>query len=304
MLSGLVRVVPPASITAIVNVGDDTVLHGLHISPDLDTITYTLAGMDNRETGWGVVGETWTVMEELARLGGESWFRLGDRDLATHLFRTERLRAGDSLSEVTASHRRPPPDRRPPPPGHRRPRSHHADPGGEDRARGPPAPRWRSRTTSSGCTTTWPCGAVRFAGAESARPTPAVLDALGQAEQIVVCPSNPIVSIGPLLAVPGILAALVARRDDVIAVSPIVAGPALKGPADRLMAELGTEPSVVGVARLYAPWVGTLVIDEADRAAAPATSRRKACAASSRPTIMDSPDRAAALARMVIDAGG
>ena len=94
---------PLDSITAIVNVGDDTVLHGLHISPDLDTITYTLAGMDNRETGWGVVGETWTVMEELARLGGESWFRLGDRDLATHLFRTERLRAGDSLSEVTAS---------------------------------------------------------------------------------------------------------------------------------------------------------------------------------------------------------
>ena len=94
MLSGLVRVVPPSSITAIVNVGDDTVLHGLHISPDLDTITYTLAGMDNRETGWGVAGETWTVMEELDRLGGESWFRLGDRDLATHLFRTERLRPG------------------------------------------------------------------------------------------------------------------------------------------------------------------------------------------------------------------
>jgi LPPG:FO 2-phospho-L-lactate transferase len=106
MLSGFVRVVPPPSITAIVNVGDDTVLHGLHISPDLDTITYTLAGMDNRETGWGVAGESWTVMEELARLGGESWFRLGDRDLATHLFRTERLQAGDSLSP-----RSPPPSR-------------------------------------------------------------------------------------------------------------------------------------------------------------------------------------------------
>src|SRR5580698_524315 len=103
MLSGLVRVVPPSSISALVNVGDDTILHGLHISPDLDTITYTLAGMDNRETGWGVVGETWTVMEELAHLGGESWFRLGDRDLATHLFRTERLHAGDSLTAVTAA---------------------------------------------------------------------------------------------------------------------------------------------------------------------------------------------------------
>src|ERR1700677_4175770 len=103
MLSGFVRVVPPKSITAIVNVGDDTVLHGLHISPDLDTISYTLAGMDNRETGWGVVGESWTVMEELARLGGDSWFRLGDRDLATPLFRTRGPQGGDSLSAVTAS---------------------------------------------------------------------------------------------------------------------------------------------------------------------------------------------------------
>src|SRR6202453_4868729 len=102
MLSGFVRVVPPTSISAIINVGDDTVLHGLHISPDLDTITYTLAGMDNRETGWGVTGETWTVMDELARLGGESWFRLGDRDLATHLFRTGRLLAGEPLSAVAA----------------------------------------------------------------------------------------------------------------------------------------------------------------------------------------------------------
>ena len=137
MLSGLVRVVPPHSITAIVNVGDDTVLHGLHISPDLDTITYTLAGMDNRETGWGVVGESWTVMEELARLGGESWFRLGDRDLATHLFRTERLQAGDSLSEVTASiaARRQIDVRLLPVTDDSR--AHHADPGREDRAGGP-----------------------------------------------------------------------------------------------------------------------------------------------------------------------
>ena len=102
MLSGLVRVVPSADVTAIVNVGDDVILHGLHISPDLDTVLYTLAGMDNRDTGWGVAGETWAVMDELARIGGEDWFRLGDRDLATHLFRTGRLRAGDTLSEVTA----------------------------------------------------------------------------------------------------------------------------------------------------------------------------------------------------------
>jgi len=302
MLSGLVQVVPPGSITAIVNVGDDTVLHGLHISPDLDTITYTLAGMDNRETGWGVVGETWTVMDELTQLGGESWFRLGDRDLATHLFRTERLGAGDSLTEVTASI------------AARRQIDVRLLPVTDDRV--------RTMLTLADPTDLGPAGtevafqdyfvrlhhgvavrAVRFAGAGQARPTPAVLDALKVADHIVVCPSNPIVSIGPLLAVPGILAALSARRDDITAVSPIVAGAALKGPADRLMAELGTEPSVVGVARLYAPWVGTLVIDEADRRSARAVEAEgMRCVVAA--TVMDSPERAAALARVVTQARG
>jgi LPPG:FO 2-phospho-L-lactate transferase len=302
MLSGLVQVVPPASITAIVNVGDDTVLHGLHISPDLDTITYTLAGMDNRETGWGVVGETWTVMDELTQLGGESWFRLGDRDLATHLFRTERLGAGDSLTEVTASI------------AARRHIAVRLLPVTDDRV--------RTMLTLADQTDLGPAGtevafqdyfvrlhhgvavrAVRFAGADESRPTPHVLDALKVADHIVVCPSNPIVSIGPLLAVPGILAALSARRDDITAVSPIVAGAALKGPADRLMAELGTEPSVVGVARLYAPWVGTLVIDQADANSARAVEAEgMRCVVAA--TVMDSPERAAALARVVTDTRG
>jgi LPPG:FO 2-phospho-L-lactate transferase len=301
MLAGLVGVVPPPSITAIVNVGDDTVLHGLHISPDLDTITYTLAGMDNRETGWGIVGETWTVMDELAYLGGESWFRLGDRDLATHLFRTERLHAGDTLTHVTASL------------ATRRRIGIQLLPVTDDPL--------RTMLTLAAATELGPAGtevafqdyfvrlhhdvavgAVRFAGAEVARPTPQVQHALTEAEQIVVCPSNPIVSIGPLLAVPGILAALTSRRDDITAVSPIVAGKALKGPADRLLGELGTEPSVVGVARLYAPWVSTLVIDEADRDKAGAVeSEGVRCVVA--PTVMDSPERAAALARLVIDAG-
>jgi LPPG:FO 2-phospho-L-lactate transferase len=302
LLSGLVRVVHPSSITAIVNVGDDTVLHGLHISPDLDTITYTLAGMDNQETGWGVVGESWVVMEELARLGGESWFRLGDRDLATHLFRTERLRSGDSLTEVTAAIA--------------------ARRGIDVRLLPVTDEPVRTMLTLASDTDLGPAGtevafqdyfvrlhhdvavgAVRFAGAESARPSDLVLDALHRAEQIVVCPSNPIVSIGPLLAVPGVLAALTERRDVITAVSPIVAGAALKGPADRLMAELGTEPSVVGVARLYAPWVSTLVIDEADRASAPAVEAEGIrCVVG--PTVMSSPERAAALAELVIDARG
>jgi LPPG:FO 2-phospho-L-lactate transferase len=301
MLSGLIRVVPPRSITAIVNVGDDTVLHGLHISPDLDTITYTLAGMDNRETGWGVAGESWTVMEELARLGGESWFRLGDRDLATHLFRTERLRAGDSLSEVTASI------------AGRRQIDVRLLPVTDDALRtmltlaektelGPPGTEVTFQDYFVRLHHDVAVRAVRFAGAEGARPTPAVTDGLASADRIVVCPSNPIVSIGPLLAVPGVRDALVARRDDVVAVSPIIAGSTVKGPADRLMGELGTEPSVVGVARLYAPWVSTLVIDEADRAlAGDVEAEGVRCVVA--PTIMDSPDRAAALARLVIDTG-
>jgi LPPG:FO 2-phospho-L-lactate transferase len=298
MLSGLIGVVPPSSLTAVVNTGDDTILHGLHISPDLDTVTYTLAGMDNRQTGWGVAGETWAVMDALAELGGESWFRLGDRDLATHLYRTERLGAGATLSEVTAEI------------AARRHIGVHLCPMTDDPV--------RTRLTLAEATELGPAGtevgfqdyfvrlhhdvavrSVRFAGAESARPAPGVLDALAQAERIVVCPSNPIVSIGPLLAIPGILPALAPRRDDVVAVSPIIAGAALKGPADRLMTELGAEASVVGVARLYAPWVGTLVVDEADRSQAAAVEAEGVrCVVA--PTIMDAPGRAAALARVVV----
>jgi len=300
MLSGLVRVVAPAEITAVVNVADDMELHGLHISPDLDTVTYTLAGMDNRETGWGVTGESWTVMAELAQLGGEDWFRLGDRDLATHLFRTGRLRAGEPLSAVTAEL------------GRRRGVGVRLLPVTDDPL--------RTRVTLAEASTCGPAGtevafqdyfvrlrhdvavrAVRFDGAEAARPGPGVLDSLEAAQTVVVCPSNPIVSIGPLLAVPGVREALVARRDRVIAVSPIVAGSALKGPADRLMAELGTESSVVGVARLYAPWVGTLVIDEADASRAAAVEDEGVrCVVA--PTVMSSPERAAGLARAVLDA--
>ncbi len=301
MLSGLVRVVPPADITAVVNVGDDMELHGLHISPDLDTVTYTLAGLDNRETGWGVSGESWTVMHELADLGGEDWFRLGDRDLATHLFRTGRLRAGERLGVVTAEL------------GRRRGVAVRLVPVTDDQL--------RTRVTLAEASICGPAGtevsfqdyfvrlhhdvavrAVRFDGAAAARPGPGVLESIGAARTVVVCPSNPIVSIGPLLAVPGVRDALAARRDRVVGVSPIVAGAALKGPADRLMAELGMEASVVGVARLYAGWVGTLVVDEADAAhAAAVEAEGMRCVVA--PTVMASPERAAALARVVLDAG-
>jgi LPPG:FO 2-phospho-L-lactate transferase len=300
MLAGLVQVLPPQDITAIVNVGDDMVLHGLHISPDLDTVTYTLAGLDNRETGWGVAGESWNVMAELEVLGGESWFRLGDKDLATHLFRTERLRAGEPLSAVTASL------------AARRGIGVRLLPVTDDPL--------RTRLTLAEPSALGPAGtevafqdyfvrlhhgvavsAVRFDGAASAAPAPGVLEALAEAGRIVVCPSNPIVSIGPLLALPEVRAALEARRPDVIAVSPIVAGAALKGPADRLMRELGSDASVVGVAELYSSWVRALVIDEADAAQAPAVAASGLeCVVA--PTVMHSPEAAAALARAVLDA--
>jgi LPPG:FO 2-phospho-L-lactate transferase len=301
MLSGLVRVVPGDEITAIVNVGDDMVLHGLSISPDLDTVTYTLAGMDNRETGWGVAGESWAVMDELGRLGGEDWFRLGDRDLATHLFRTGRLAAGEPLSAVTAAL------------CERRGIAVRMVPVTDDPLRTRVTLATRSALGPAGTEVGFqdyfvrlahdvPVRSVRFDGAAEARPAPGVMDALGRAAMIVVCPSNPVVSIGPLLAVPGIEDALRARRADVVAVSPIVAGAALKGPADRMLRELGTEPSVVGVARLYASWVGTLVVDEADAAHAAAVEAAGVrCVVA--PTVMSSPERAADLAKVVLGAG-
>jgi LPPG:FO 2-phospho-L-lactate transferase len=302
MLSGLVRVVRPEEITAIVNVGDDMELHGLSISPDIDTVTYTLAGMDNRETGWGVAGETWAAMDELARLGGDDWFRLGDRDLATHLFRTGRLRAGAPLSAVTTEL------------AGRRGIAVHLVPVTDDMLRtrvtlaetsplGPPGTEVSFQDYFVRLRHDVAVRGVRFEGAGTAQPAPGVMDALHEAEMIVVCPSNPVVSIGPVLAVAGVREALVGRRDRVVAVSPIVAGAALKGPADRLMAELGTEPSVVGVARLYAPWAATLVVDVADAAHASAVEAEgMRCVVA--PTVMHTLDAAAELARAVVGAAG
>jgi LPPG:FO 2-phospho-L-lactate transferase len=302
LLAGLVQVVDAASVTAVVNTGDDMVLHGLHISPDVDTVTYTLGGVSNGETGWGLAGETWHVMTALEGLGGEAWFRLGDRDLATHLYRTQRLSEGATLCEVTDELARA------------RGVAVRLLPMSDDPV--------RTRLTLAEAAGPLPAGAevafqqyfvrlrhavavrsVRFAGAAEALPAPGVLEAMAAADRLVICPSNPIVSIGPLLAVPGIRAALAARRDDVVAVSPIVAGAALKGPADRLLTELGQEASVVGVARCYAGVAGTLVIDEADAALAGAVEAEGLHAVVA-PTIMSTPERAAALARVVLDAGG
>ncbi len=294
LLRGLVRVVAPTDVTAVVNTGDDTDLHGLHISPDLDTVTYTLAGLNDDERGWGLAGETWEVMDGLARLGGETWFRLGDHDLATHLYRTQRLADGASLSQVTSEITAA------------LGVTTSLVPMSDDPVRtrlmlaGGPEVSFQEYFVARRHAVA--VESVRFVGAEAAVPAPGVLGAIAGAEVVVVCPSNPIVSIGPVLAVPGLADALAARRHHVVAVSPIIAGAALKGPADRLLSELGHEATVVGVARLYAGFVGTLVIDGADSASADAV---EACGVRCvvAPTVMHTPEHAAQLASLLLEVG-
>jgi len=290
MLRGILAVVPSEQVTAIVNTGDDIVLHGLHVSPDLDTVTYTLANAINPETGWGLIDETWQAMAALDRYGGQSWFRLGDKDRATHLYRTQRLTEGATLTQVTAEITRA------------WSLGLRVLPMSDDRV--------ETRVTVDGAEIGFqdyfvgrqhsvPVQSVRFAGADAARPGAHVIDAIAHAERVVICPSNPIVSIGPLLAVPGIRDAVEARREDAVAVSPIVAGAAIKGPADRMLSELGHEPTVVGVARLYAPLAATLVIDEADAAlSADVEATGMRCVVTD--TIMTGPAEAAALAKTVL----
>jgi LPPG:FO 2-phospho-L-lactate transferase len=269
MLRALLQVVDVSEVTAIVNVGDDLVLHGLHISPDLDTVTYTLADAINPDTGWGLVNESWQSRTMLEQYGGVSWFGLGDRDLGTHLYRTQRLHEGADLATVTAeiiaawnlgltvlpatcdSLRT-------------------MVTLAADDAAGSNTPILAAGTEISFQEYfvqrhhSVPISNVRFEGAEDSEPAPRVLDAIESADLIVIAPSNPLVSIAPVLAVPGIRDALVRRRKNVIAVSPIIAGAALKGPADRMLAELGHDASVLGVAALYNEFVSTLVIDTAD----------------------------------------
>ncbi|MEY2458987.1 MAG: 2-phospho-L-lactate transferase [Acidimicrobiaceae bacterium] len=285
--------VPPGDVTAVVNVGDDLVLHGLHISPDLDTVTYTLAGAINPETGWGLAGETWQAMASLEHYGGLSWFRLGDRDLGTHLYRTQRLAEGASLSTVTREIAR----------------AWKLDlqllPATDDAVRTMVTVEGEGEIGFQdyfvGRQHSVAVTSVRFDGANEAKPAPGVLDAIGDADVVVIAPSNPIVSIGPVLAIDGVRAAMVARRARNVAVSPIVAGAALKGPADRMLRELGHEPSVVGVAKLYADLASVLVVDEADAAlASEVEAAGMACLVV--PTVMSSPEVAASLARATIDA--
>ena len=304
-LTGLTAVVDPAEITAIVNTGDDVELHGLWISPDLDTVTYTLAGAINPETGWGLAGETWQALDALGRYerarpvgsrAGATWFGLGDRDLATHLYRTARLAEGARLSAVVAEI------------AAAWGIGVRLVPMSDDRVQTMVTVDEDGASTEIGFQDYFvgrhhdvPVISLRFAGADDAQPADGVLAAIRDAEVVVICPSNPLVSIAPIRAVPGIEAALRAARERVVAVSPIIAGAALKGPADRMLAELGHDVSVVGVARLYAPIASTLVVDDADADHAGAVEAEGVdCVVV--PTVMTGRVEAAALARAVVGA--
>lgn len=290
MAQGLVQVLGPGELAIVVNVGDDFEHLGLHVSPDLDTVMYTLGGVHNPETGWGRVGETWNFLDALGTLGGDTWFRLGDRDLAVHVERTRRLRAGDPLSRITADFCR----------GFGI--LHPVIPATDDRLRtfvdtdeGELAfqdyfVRRRCEPVVRG---------FRFDGAAVARTVP-TLDAFasgaGGIDGIVLCPSNPWLSVAPMTAVPGLAALLEAPGIPVVAVSPIVGGAAVKGPAAKIMRELGLPVDVSGVVAHYGARVDGWVIDERDRAHAPAITAagHRVCITD---TLMTSADRSAALAR-------
>jgi len=290
-LRGVVGVVGGSNVSIVGNVADDIEVLGLRVSPDLDSILYTLAGLADEERGWGRAGETWQALETVAQLGGESWFRLGDRDIGLHLVRTELLRAGVPLSEATE-------------------RITHAI--GLD-AELLPATDDPVRTfveTSSGTFPfqTWfvarghrdPVDAVHFAGSPEATAAPGVLEALAAADVILIAPSNPYVSIGPILAIAEIRAALERRSVPCVAVSPLIAGRAVRGPADRMLERLAGGTSPAHVASCYAGLIDALVIDEAD---APAELDEGVRAVATR-TLMSDLAAARRLASVALGAAG
>lgn len=291
LLRGLIQLRTGPDLVAIVNVGDDTELHGLHIAPDLDTIVYTLADAVSTERGWGLEGETWQAMEMVGRYGGVDWFSLGDRDLGTHLFRTHRLGQGATLSTVTAEI------------AAAWNLDLHLVPVTNDRLRTLvttvdegeiPFQEYFVRRHHDVAVTN-----IRFDGAARCVPAPGVIEALETAERIIVAPSNPVVSIDPVLAVPGIADALRKRRNDVVAVSPIIGGKALKGPADRLLVELGREASATAVADWYRDVIGTMVIDDVDAAlAADIEALGVRCVVA--PTVMSDSTKAKSLAETLL----
>jgi LPPG:FO 2-phospho-L-lactate transferase len=255
LAAGLQDILSPGDLSVVVNTADDFDLWGLHICPDLDTVMYTLAGVSDPGTGWGVAGESFATLNMLEHYGEETWFKLGDRDLATHILRTSRLRSGDKLTRITAElsgalgvesavlpmSDDPVSTILETPDGRLEFQEYFVRRGQRDEVLG-----------------------VWLRGIEEAIPTESVLAAIGDADAIVFCPSNPVVSVGPILAVPGMMEALGSSSAPKVAVSPIVGGRALKGPADRMLASLGHEVSATGVARIYAGLVDGMVVDRID----------------------------------------
>jgi LPPG:FO 2-phospho-L-lactate transferase len=292
-LQGVQAAYPDASLTIISNTGDDVIVHGLHVSPDTDIVIYALAGAVDPAKGWGIAGDTFNLLDAMRRFApDDAWFNLGDRDLATHVYRTRRLHEGATLSEVIDEIRRafglagtvvPMSDQR----IETRLDTDQGQLAFQDymvRLRTEPEVR-----------------AVKFRGAQDALPAPGVLEAIASADVILIAPSNPIVSVGPILAVPGVREALRTTNATRAAVSPIVAGGVIKGPADRMLKSLGHESSAAEVARLYAGLIDLLVIDEQDAALAPQVEAAGArCVVTD--TIMVDMDKKTALARTTVEA--
>jgi len=263
LLLGLYGVMDPRLLTIIVNTGDDIVLHGLKISPDLDIVTYTLAGIVDASKGWGFRGETFHALKRLAAFGRANWFNLGDRDLATHIHRTALLSEGKTLSQAANSIRTALGVK-----SRILPMSDSPVPTIIDSNEGPLhfqeyLVKRRTEPIVKG---------IRFQGVESAQPAPGVLEAMRDADRILICPSNPLISIGPILAVAQIRNALRANKEKVFAVCPIVGGKSLKGPSDKMLAQLGHDSTAFGVAKLYGDFAGIFVIDPADRSQSAAIS--------------------------------
>lgn len=289
---GLDRALPSGGLTVIANTGDDFRFHGLPVSPDIDTLIYTLAGLNDEARGWGLAGETWGFMGALGTLGGEAWFNLGDRDLAMHVLRRQALDAGRSLSALTESIRTQLNIR-----ARILPMSDMPTPTVVETVEHGPIPFQRYFVERQAAPTV--TGFV-FEGIAEAAPAPGVLDALAAADVIVVCPSNPFISIEPILAVPGIRQALRQASAPVIAISPIVAGEAIKGPTAKMFRELGFTPSPAAVAERYRDFLDIMIVDEQDAAAEPAV---QALGVETRlaQTVMRTLDDKIRLARTVLD---
>ena len=292
-LRGLARVAGQPRLSVIVNTGDDEEFYGLHVSPDLDTIVYTLAGASNPLTGWGLEGDSFTALGALVRFYGRAWFKLGDRDLATHLFRTERMRAGESLSRITAEIAR------------RYGVGAQVMPMSDDRVRtfvklrgrgAIPFQQYFVRERFRGTVER-----IELRGASRARPLKAALGALRGSAAVIIAPSNPFVSIGPILALRGMRDAMRRARPRVAAISPIVGGKAVKGPAAKMLRALGHQASALGVARLYRDLCAVFVLDHADRRAAAAVEKLGMRAVVT-DTIMVDQTRSARLADVVLRA--